>query len=92
MASVCGGALFPALTGLIAQESSYHTAMALPLGAMVISFLFPVYLNTLCARELDGFRETRIGDVDQDGIIGDIARDQRKGSVSVIEMTAGKMD
>lgn len=28
----------------------------------------------------------------QDGIIGDISRDVRKGSVSVVEMQAGKME
>lgn len=26
-----------------------------------VAFAFPIYLNTLCAKELDGFRETQIG-------------------------------
>ncbi|KEF58824.1 MFS transporter, FHS family, L-fucose permease [Exophiala aquamarina CBS 119918] len=75
VASVCGGALFPALTGLAADNmQSYHKAMCVPLAGFFVSFLYPIYLNTLCARELDGFRETKIGYVDErrGTIIGDI--------------------
>lgn len=75
VASVCGGALFPALTGLAADTwNSYHLAMGVPLIGFFVSFTFPVYLNTVCRRELDGFRETKIGYVDErrGTIIGDI--------------------
>jgi len=75
VASVCGGALFPALTGLAADNfNSYHKAMVVPLAGFFVSFIFPIYLNTICARELDGFRETKIGYVDErrGTIIGDI--------------------
>lgn len=75
VASVCGGALFPALTGLAADHMhSYHKAMCVPLIGFFVSFVFPIYLNTVCARELDGFRETKIGYVDErrGTIIGDI--------------------
>jgi len=75
VASVCGGALFPALTGLAADHlHSYHKAMCVPLVGFFVSFVFPIYLNTVCARELDGFRETKIGYVDErrGTIIGDI--------------------
>ncbi|KAH8680867.1 glucose/galactose transporter [Xylariales sp. PMI_506] len=61
VAAVSGGALFPSLTGLLADSHGYHIAMAVPLCGFFISFLFPIYLNTVCKRELDGFRETRIG-------------------------------
>lgn len=87
VASVSGGALFPSLTGLVADHRGYHTAMAVPLGAFCVSFAFPIYLNTLCAKELDGFRETKIGYQDErrGTVIGDINEDPTafgKGSSS----------
>ena len=75
VASVCGGALFPSLTGLAADNlNSYHLAMCVPLCGFFISFTFPIYLNTICAKELDGFRETKIGyhDERRGTIIGDV--------------------
>ena len=74
VASVCGGAFFPAMTGLAADNHSYHVAMVVPLCGFLVAFAFPIYLNTLCARELDGFRETKIGYKDErrGTIIGDI--------------------
>jgi len=74
VASVCGGALFPALTGLAADHSDYHKAMGVPLAGFFVSFCFPIYLNTICKKELDGFRETKIGYVDErrGTIIGDV--------------------
>ncbi|KAJ9658489.1 hypothetical protein H2198_003641 [Neophaeococcomyces mojaviensis] len=73
VASVCGGALFPAITGLAADKSNYHTAMAVPLAGMAISCFFAVYCNTVAAKELDGFRDTKIGYADErrGTIIGD---------------------
>ncbi|KAI9646126.1 hypothetical protein NHQ30_005566 [Ciborinia camelliae] len=61
VAAVSGGALFPSLTGLLADEKGYHTAMIVPLTGFFVAFAFPIYLNTVCAKELDGFRETKIG-------------------------------
>lgn len=81
VASVSGGALFPALTGLVADRKGYHVAMCVPLVGFFVAFAFPVYLNTVCARELDGFRETKIGYRDGDGTIGDVVHEQRKASV-----------
>lgn len=74
VASVCGGALFPALTGLAADSMTYHKAMCVPLAGFFVSFIFPIYLNTVCRKELDGFRATKIGYVDErrGTIIGDI--------------------
>lgn len=73
VASVCGGALFPALTGQAADSMNYHLAMCVPLAGFFVSFVFPIYLNTVCARELDGFRDTKIGyhDERRGTIIGD---------------------
>lgn len=74
VASVCGGALFPSLTGLAADNIGYHKAMCVPLCGFFVSFVFPIYLNTVCKKELDGFRETKIGYVDErrGTVIGDI--------------------
>jgi len=81
VASVSGGALFPSLTGLVADHQNYHIAMVIPLVGFLIAFAFPIYLNTLCARELDGFRETKIGYEDEHGTIGDVVHEERRGSV-----------
>lgn len=74
VASVCGGALFPALTGLAADKMTYHKAMCVPLAGFFVSFVFPIYLNTICAKELDGFRATKIGYIDErrGTVIGDV--------------------
>ena len=73
VASVCGGALFPSLTGLAADHMTYHKAMCVPLCGFFVSFVFPIYLNTVCAKELDGFRATQIGyhDERRGTVIGD---------------------
>lgn len=72
VAAVSGGALFPALTGLLADNKGYHVGMAVPLTGFAVAFAYPVYLNLFCRKELDGFRETKIGYVDEGGVIGDI--------------------
>ena len=82
VASVSGGALFPSLTGLVADHKGYHIAMVVPLNGFFVAFAFPIYLNTLCARELDGFRETKIGYHDEDGVIGDAVYEERKASIA----------
>jgi len=85
VASVSGGALFPALTGLVADKKGYHISMCVPLAGFIVAFAYPVYLNLFCRQELDGFSASTIGNVDQDGIVGDIARDERRASVGVAE-------
>lgn len=80
VASVSGGALFPSLTGLVADHQGYHIAMCVPLVGFFVAFAFPIFLNTFYAKELDGFRETKIGYQDQDGTIGDVRRDERRAS------------
>lgn len=84
VASVSGGALFPSLTGLVADSKGYHIAMCVPLVGFFVAFAYPIYLNTLCAQELDGFRETKIGYQDREGVsVQDIAAAEgRNGSVA----------
>jgi FHS family L-fucose permease-like MFS transporter len=64
--------LFPSLTGLLADNKGYHIGMAVPLAGFAVAFAYPIYLNTFCRKELDGFRETKIGYEDEGGVIGDI--------------------
>ena len=90
VASVSGGALFPSLTGLVADHKGYHIAMCVPLVGFFVAFAFPVYCNTVCARELDGFRDTKIGYHDEDGTIGDVRHEEtRRASVQHGEMEKG---
>jgi len=85
VASVCGGALFPSLTGLLADKKGYHVSMAVPLCGFFVAFAFPIYLNTFCRKELDGFRETKIGYADSDGVVGDPERELRRASLGYEE-------
>lgn len=81
VASVSGGALFPSLTGLVAGRKRYHIAMCVPFAGFFFAFVYPIYLNPVCARELDKFRETKIGYSDGDGTIGDFIHEERRASV-----------
>jgi len=85
VASVSGGALFPALTGQLADHKGYHIGMCVPLIGFFVAFAYPVYLNLFCRKELDGFRDTKIGYVDEDGVIGDVEREARRASVAFEE-------
>ena len=73
----------------MADKKGYHLAMAVPLIGFFVAFAFPIYLNTLCRRELDGFRETKIGYEDSDGVIGDPLRDERRASMTNAEKDIG---
>lgn len=85
VAAVSGGALFPSLTGLLADKRGYHIGMSVPLAGFFVAFAYPLYLNTMCRRELDGFRETQIGYTDENGVIGDTTRDERRASWGMAE-------
>ncbi|KAG8168308.1 hypothetical protein KVR01_003997 [Diaporthe batatas] len=85
VAAVSGGALFPSLTGLLADHKGYHIGMCVPLIGFFVSFVYPIFLNTVYKRELDGFRESKIGYTDEHGTIGDSARDARKASLGIQE-------
>uniref|UniRef100_L2FX78 Glucose galactose transporter n=1 Tax=Colletotrichum fructicola (strain Nara gc5) TaxID=1213859 RepID=L2FX78_COLFN len=61
VAAVSGGALFPSLTGLLADHKDYHVAMVVPLCGFIVSFAYPIFLNTVWKRELDGFSASKIG-------------------------------
>lgn len=89
IAAVSGGALFPSLTGLLADHKGYHISMAVPLAGFLVAFAFPVFLNiNPWKRELDGFRETRIGYTDEHGTIGDPSRDDSYAGKNQVEQIA----
>lgn len=91
VASVSGGALFPSLTGLVADHKGYHISMCVPLIGFFVAFSYPVYLNLFCRRELDGFSASKIGYHDSDGVDGEASRDKRRASLGDAEQGgAGK--
>lgn len=75
VAAVSGGALFPSLTGLLADHKGYHIGMCVPLVGFFVSFIYPIFLNTVYKKELDGFSESKIGYTDGDGMIGNSTRE-----------------
>lgn len=85
IAAVSGGALFPALTGLVADHKGYHIGMVVPLIGFFVSFVYPIFLNTVYKKELDGFSESKIGYQDDSGVIGDPTRDARSASPGIPE-------
>lgn len=86
-ASICGGALFPSLTGLLADHKGYHIGMCVPLAGFFVAFIYPIFLNTIYKRELDGFRESKIGYTDEHGTIGDPAREARRKSLGIMDIS-----
>lgn len=85
IAAVSGGALFPALTGLVADHKGYHIGMVVPLIGFFVSFVYPIFLNTVYKKELDGFSESKIGYQDDGGVIGDPTRDAHSASPGIPE-------
>lgn len=61
VASVCGGAVFPPILGLVADHRSTRVGMAIPLAGFCIAWSFPLYLNLFKAKELDGYRVSKVG-------------------------------
>ncbi|PSS02171.1 glucose/galactose transporter [Coniella lustricola] len=81
VAAVSGGALFPSLTGLVADTKGYHISMCVPLIGFFVSFVFPIFLNTVYKRELDGFSESKIGYTDENSRALDAAGIAHSSSV-----------
>lgn len=84
VAAVSGGALFPSLTGLVADSKGYHISMCVPLIGFFVSFVFPIFLNTVYKRELDGFRESKIGYTDENGEVITVAGGPKTAEVDEI--------
>ncbi|KAF2464312.1 L-fucose permease Glucose/galactose transporter-like protein [Lindgomyces ingoldianus] len=61
VASVCGGAVVPAILGNVADKIGTRKAMVVPLAFFLIAWSFPIYLNVCKAKELDAYRESHVG-------------------------------
>jgi len=94
VAAISGGAFFPAMTGLAADRWGWNICMFVPLIGFIVSTAYGVYINTVSAKELDGFRESKIGYVEGGMVVGDVKNGgmgldedgARKGSVTYVEM------
>ena len=49
------------MLGAVADSRGTQIAMAIPLMGFAVAWTFPLYLNLYCRRELDGFRESKVG-------------------------------
>jgi FHS family L-fucose permease-like MFS transporter len=59
VAAISGGAAIPPATGALATSTgNFHTAMAIPTAFYVCAWIFPIYANTVNAKNLDGHRAT----------------------------------
>ncbi|KAI9802545.1 MAG: hypothetical protein M1833_001617 [Piccolia ochrophora] len=61
VSSVCGGAVFPPVLGLVADRRDTAIGMAVPLAGFIVSWSFPMYLNLFKAKELDGYLKSKVG-------------------------------
>jgi FHS family L-fucose permease-like MFS transporter len=77
VASVCGGAVIPAILGNVADRTGTRVAMVVPLSFFALAWSFPIYLNVFKAKELDAYNSSHVGVTE-----GAIDPDSRVGSVS----------
>ncbi|KAF2251838.1 MFS general substrate transporter [Trematosphaeria pertusa] len=61
VASICGGAVVPAILGNVADKVGTRKAMVVPLAFFIIAWSFPIYLNMYKGKELDAYRESHVG-------------------------------
>ncbi|USP77681.1 uncharacterized protein yc1106_04955 [Curvularia clavata] len=61
VASVCGGAVVPAILGNVADKIGTRKAMCVPLAFFFIAWSYPIYLNLVKGRELDAYTESHVG-------------------------------
>lgn len=61
VASICGGAVVPAILGNVADRTGTRHAMVVPLAFFVVAWSFPIYLNVCKAKELDAYRDSHVG-------------------------------
>jgi FHS family L-fucose permease-like MFS transporter len=61
VASVCGGAVIPAILGNVADKIGTRKAMVVPLCFFLIAWSFPIYLNVAKGKELDAYGKSEVG-------------------------------
>ncbi|KAF2184068.1 L-fucose permease Glucose/galactose transporter-like protein [Zopfia rhizophila CBS 207.26] len=77
VASISGGAVVPALLGNVADKIGTRKAMVVPLAFFIVAWSFPIYLNLYKGKELDAYRESKVGIED-----GAVDPDSRVASIS----------
>lgn len=88
VSSVSGGAVLPPILGAVSDLRDTRIAMAVPLAGFLIAWSFPIYLNLFCAKELDGYRDARVG-IEGDSESQMSTRDDEKGAKhSQVEVVA----
>jgi len=77
VSSICGGAVIPAILGNVADRTGTQKAMVVPLAFFVIAWSFPIYLNLYKGKELDAYRDSKVGleenSFDPDSRLGSIS-------------------
>lgn len=61
VASICGGAVVPAILGNVADRVGTRHAMVVPLAFFLIAWSFPIYLNVYKGKELDAYTASHVG-------------------------------
>ncbi|KAF2646278.1 glucose/galactose transporter [Massarina eburnea CBS 473.64] len=64
VASVCGGAVVPAILGNVADRIGTRKAMVVPLAFFLVAWSFPIYLNVCKGKELDAYRDSAVSTVE----------------------------
>lgn len=68
VASVCGGAIFPAITGAIGdRKHSSRFALCVPLTGLCLAWTFPVYCHLFERERLDGLQKSGVGLIHERG-------------------------
>ena len=49
------------MLGAVTDAKDARIAMCVPLAGFLTTWSFPIYLNLIKAKELDGFKESRVG-------------------------------
>ena len=83
VSSVCGGAVFPPLLGVVADARNTQIGLCIPLVGFVVAWSFPLYLNLWKGQELDGYLKSEVGIVPVE---------ERAGSVSVSASVEGVLE
>ncbi|MCJ1416337.1 hypothetical protein MMC32_002672 [Xylographa parallela] len=91
VSSVCGGAVFPPILGVVADARDTQIAMCIPLIGFVVSWSFPLYLNLFKAKELDGYLKSKVGIVaGENASVEDGVGGRDEGTEKTVGVTFGQ--
>ena len=83
VSSVCGGAVFPPILGLVADATDTQIGMAVPLAGFVVAWSFPLYLNLWKGKELDGYLKSEVGIKPAEERVGAQSPELEKGDAAL---------